>query len=117
MKPNLENEKDWKIFENGNTLGNKGSEGGTIISDFENVNGARITVERECRNIPFAITFGIYGTMFHTHYEGDDVSANEYLGRMIQKINDFFELYKADEEHRNSTWHNSFNILMSELTD
>ena len=117
MKPNLEIEKDWKAFENGNTLGNQGSEGGIIISDFEKVNGARITVEKECGNIPFAITFGIYGTMFHTHYKGDDVSANEYLGRITQKINDFFELYKVDEEHRNSTWHNSFNILMSELTD
>ena len=117
MKPDLEIGKDWKAFANGNTLGNKGSEGGIIISDFENANGARITVERECGNIPFAITFGIYGTMFHTHYEGDNINANDYLERMTRKINDFFELCKVDEENRNSIWHDSFNILMSELTD
>jgi hypothetical protein len=114
---NIDLEKDWKVFENGNTLGNQGSEGGTIISDFENVNGARITLEKDCGRIPFGITFGVYGIMFHTHYESDILNANEYIDKTVQKINELIELYNVDKENRDNMWHNSFNILMSELTD
>ena len=58
-------------FENGETIGTKGCESGTIIHDIENSNGARITLEKECGSIPFVITIGIYGLMFHTHYESE----------------------------------------------
>ncbi|MDZ7896667.1 MAG: hypothetical protein U5N85_01370 [Arcicella sp.] len=116
MKIDLE--KDWKVFENGNTLGNQGSEEGIIISDFENVNGARITIEKDCRNIPFAITFGIYGVMAHTHTMKAILAyINEYLNQTVQKINEFIKFCNINEENRDDVWHNNFNIWMSELTD
>jgi hypothetical protein len=58
----------WLPFEQGSTIGARGSEEGTILLDEEHDLGARITLERECRKIPFAITCGIYGWMVHTTY-------------------------------------------------
>src|SRR5690606_34632404 len=56
---------NWIPFDNSKTIGTKGSEGGIIIEDLENIDGARITLEKDCGNIPFAVTLGIYGLMFH----------------------------------------------------
>jgi hypothetical protein len=56
----------WLPLENGGTLGQTGSEEGTIVRDQEHPLGARISLERDCRVAPFAITFGIYGWMLHT---------------------------------------------------
>lgn len=58
----------WHRFENGGTLGRVGSEEGTIVRDEEYSLGARISLERDCRAAPFAITCGIYGWMMHTRF-------------------------------------------------
>ena len=70
------NSSPWYAFERGNTIGQRGSEEGTIIRDEEHPAGARITLERlHGRASPFAITCGFYGWFFHTRYcsseEGD----------------------------------------------
>jgi hypothetical protein len=59
---------EWYPFENGATLGQKGSERGTILRDEEHPQEARITLERDARIAPFAITCGIYGCMLHTRF-------------------------------------------------
>jgi hypothetical protein len=61
-------ETSWYPFENGGTLGQKGSEDGTILRDEEHPQEARITLERDTRPAPFAITCGIYGCMMHTRF-------------------------------------------------
>ncbi len=58
----------WYPFENGATLGQKGSEEGIILRDEEHPQEARITLERDTRTAPFAITCGIYGCMMHTRF-------------------------------------------------
>lgn len=58
----------WQPFENGGTLGQRGSEEGVILRDEEHSLGARITLERDTSVAPFAITCGIYGWMLHTRY-------------------------------------------------
>jgi hypothetical protein len=58
----------WQPFENGNTLGQSGSEEGIIVRDEEHSLGARISLERDTRVAPFAITCGIYGWMMHTRF-------------------------------------------------
>ena len=58
----------WHRFENGGTLGKAGSENGTMVRDEEYSLGARISLERDCRSAPFAITCGIYGWMLHTRF-------------------------------------------------
>ena len=69
----------WEPFENGSTLGQKGSEEGTIVRDEEHSLGARITLERDTTVAPFAITCGIYGWMLHTRYFGsEDEAGTQY---------------------------------------
>jgi hypothetical protein len=71
----LSHETRWLRFENGQTVGQHGSEGGTIILDEVHAEGARITLEhiakrRLCRApvITFAITCGVYDWMVHTRF-------------------------------------------------
>jgi hypothetical protein len=57
----------WRLFDNGATIGQLGSEGGVILRDEAHDSQARITLERDCSHgIPFAVTCGIYGWFFHT---------------------------------------------------
>ena len=110
-------EKDWKSFENSNTIGTTGSESGTILDDYENINGARITLEKDCGGIPFAITLGIYGFMFHTHFEKDLETAKNYIAKSKHKINKFFDLYDVSIEKQNDHWEIKRNRLLQELVD
>ncbi len=57
------------------TTGARGSENGVVLRDEEHDDGARITLERDTRVAPFAITCGIYGWMMHTRFFGDEVEA------------------------------------------
>ena len=65
----------WKVFRDGATKGQPGSEKGTIVRDVEHSEGARITLERDTPTVPFAITCGIYGWMVHTRFLGSEVEA------------------------------------------
>jgi hypothetical protein len=58
----------WHAFDNGTSVGTKGPEQGTIVLDEEHAYGARITLERDGKNAPWAITCGVYGLMFHTRF-------------------------------------------------
>jgi hypothetical protein len=72
----------WKLFDGGATIDKAGSEDGAIILDEEHVEGARITLESDCRHAPFAITCGVYGWMFHTRYFGTESDASAEFHRM-----------------------------------
>jgi hypothetical protein len=72
----------WGLFDNGATIGQRGSENGFILTDEEHDLGARITLEREADNAPFAITCGIYGWMFHTRWFGSEADASAEFERM-----------------------------------
>ena len=58
----------WQLFQNGKTLGEHGSEQGTLICDEEHIGGARITLEQDVGGGLFAITSGLYGWMVHTRF-------------------------------------------------
>ena len=71
-----DNASQWYSFDDGATLGTVGSESGTILRDEEHPAGARITLERDGRNAPFAITCGIYGGRFlHTVFRRSEAEA------------------------------------------
>jgi hypothetical protein len=70
-----DNASQWYPFEDGATLGTVGSEG-TILRDEEHPAGTRISLERDGRNAPFAITCGIYGGRFlHTVFASSEAEA------------------------------------------
>lgn len=108
---------DWSDFKNGKTIGTKGSERGTIIHDIENSNGARISLEKECGSIPFAITIGIYGLMFHTHFESDLEVAKKYVIKSKFKINKIFDLYDVPEEKRSTFWQTKHDRQINEFVE
>ena len=53
----------WERYENGESIGEPGSEGGTILRDEERPAEARITLEES-----FSITCGVYGWLVHTSF-------------------------------------------------
>jgi hypothetical protein len=85
----------WHAFDDGKTLGQKGSEKGETIRDEEHDLGARITLERNAEVAPFAITCGIYGLMVHTRFfETEDEAIAEChkmkasLSEIVQQFSD-----------------------------
>jgi hypothetical protein len=55
-------------FADGSTLGERGSECGTVVLDEEHLDGARITLEEDGHVAPWSITCGVYGSMVHTRF-------------------------------------------------
>jgi len=77
----------WYPFDDGATLGTIGSESGTILRDDEHAAGARITLERDGRTAPFAITCGIYGGRFlHTVFRGSEAEAGTNYDAMRTRL-------------------------------
>jgi hypothetical protein len=62
----------WCAFENGQSLGKRGSEGGVIVLDEEHAWGARITLERDGGTAAWSIACGIYGTFRHTAFASSE---------------------------------------------
>jgi len=65
----------WQPFEDGQTVGRTGSEGGVIQHDEVYAGAARITLEQSCLRAPYAITCGVYGHLVHTRFLADDETA------------------------------------------
>ncbi|MGD0641342.1 MAG: hypothetical protein ABSC22_11400 [Roseiarcus sp.] len=83
----------WRAFDDGRTIGQLGSEVGVIMRDDEHDDGARITLERNGRHAPFAITCGVYGWMLHTRFLSHEAAAQRAfdemraaLGRIVDAI-------------------------------
>ncbi|SHK44036.1 hypothetical protein [Hespellia stercorisuis] len=85
----------WVPYNNGNTIGTKGSENGTILSDEEFGGSVRITVE-ECPSYS-AITCGVYGAMVHTAFFDKKDSEEKYKS-MKRELEEFILLDTTDEE-------------------
>jgi hypothetical protein len=63
----------WAIFNKGRTIGSVSSEGGVILSDEENHDGARITLKRGSAFV--SVSLNIYGWMDHTRFFNNDADA------------------------------------------
>ena len=107
----------WNRYEGGKTLGTKGSEQGIITVDMESINGARMTLEKSSNIAPYAITFGIYGLMFHTHFCDDKGQAISYIKHTISLIDEVFVHYSIPEDHRGTSWNEEHDRLMRKLTE
>lgn len=89
---------DWQPYEDGATIGLTGSEGGVIVRDDEHTGGARITLERECRVAPFAITCGIYGWAVHTRFIADEPSAMHAYDAMRADLDSIIALIPGEDD-------------------
>lgn len=105
----------WKTFDDGNSIGTIGSEGGKIIKDEENTFGARITLEGEGSVAPSTITLGVYGLMFHTDFFGsveNGMACFELFKRRIEKL---IAHYLIDENERGDRWKKRHDELIEEI--
>lgn len=97
--------ESWILYENGSTIGKKGSENGKIICDEEYLGSCRITLE-ETKSIPYSITCGVYGLMCHTAFSKTELDAKEKYECMKKELKDFID---ADiEETDEVNWVESF---------
>lgn len=88
----------WLPYEDGKTISAQGSENGIIIKDEEHDNGAHITLERDCGNIPYAITCGIYGFMVHTAFASNHEEAEKKYENMKNDLQVVMENENIDED-------------------
>ena len=90
----------WHPYAEGRTIGERGSEEGVILRDEEHSEGARITLERDARRIPFAITCGLYGWLVHTCYFGTSQAAEQAFEEMKLALDQLVNMvpYKTDSE-------------------
>lgn len=75
---------NWLPYNDGESIGQPGSDGGTIIRDEEHALGARITLESgsPCHSI----TCGIYGSMVHTRFFDSEAQATTDFEAMKPRL-------------------------------
>ena len=88
----------WLPFEDGETIGIRGTEGGTVIADEQHPRGARIMLERDCLRAPFAITCTIYGWAYHTRFLADEATAKQAYDDMKVALLDILDLLPQSED-------------------
>lgn len=111
----IELTENWIKYDNGTSIGKKGSEGGEILNDQENINGARITIEANVGSIPFAITLGIYGLIVHTEFFSEIEIATEYFKRKKSEIDRILEMLEIPEDNQDIEWENKKDEYLEKL--
>jgi hypothetical protein len=96
----MDTPKGWHSYDGGKSLGSRGSEEGVIIQDQEHDAGARISLERDARVAPFAITCGLYGWFFHTCFFSSQAEAETAFGEMKADMERMIELFPDVEAER-----------------
>lgn len=76
----------WHPFDDGKSIGGRGSEGGIILRDEEHADGARVTLERDGHTAPFSITCGIYGWMVHTCFQSTESEGQNVFEQMKTEL-------------------------------
>jgi hypothetical protein len=107
----------WQPFDEGTSVGKKGSENGTIVYDLEHTGGARVTLEEKTDIAPYATTLGVYGVMFHTRFDSSKTKAEEFISHILPKIENLINLLTIPEEKQDGDWKEKFNALTQELAE
>ncbi len=88
---------EWFAFDNGASIGQRGSGNGVILRDDEHPFGARITLERDCGKIPCSVTCGIYGWMFHTRFLSTQQEAQ--YEQMQEDLDEILNMIPSETDH------------------
>jgi hypothetical protein len=105
----------WIQFDEGKSIGQKGSEGGSIIRNEENTLGARVTLEDKGDVAPFSITLGIYGLMFHTAFFSTVGHGQRGFELFKENIELLISHCSNEETNRDSQWNERHNEMMDEI--
>lgn len=105
----------WINFDEGKSIGEKGSEGGKIIRDEENTFGARVTLEDKGYVAPFSITLGIYGLMFHTEFFSTAEQGQRCFELYKEKIELVIGHLSVKESDRDEKWNTRHDQMIEEI--
>lgn len=94
----MNNAHGWYPYGEGRTLGATGANGGDIIRDEENADGARITLERDCLRVPYAITCSVYGFGDHERFIADEPTALHVYDEMKHGLEDVLRLVPTEQD-------------------
>ncbi len=97
----------WIDYDEGSTVGKRGSEQGIILRDEQYRDAARITLERDGYT-PFAITCGMFGWMVHTCF----FSTMEEGESAFESIKtDLVELIQLIPDENDPEWNPKMRVL------
>jgi hypothetical protein len=96
--PHPTTEDPWQPFAGGSSIGQNGSDEGTITRDEAHPLGARITLEREPAFVPFALTCSIYGWMVHTRYFATEEEAQAAFDEMKPHLTVILDLIRSTDD-------------------
>ncbi len=76
----------WRVLQNGQSLGQRGPDGGIIVSDEQYESSARITLERQGRSALWSITCEIRGCFTHTAHAASEQDARRKYADMQRDL-------------------------------
>lgn len=95
----------WYKINNGETLGQIGTENGRIIADEEYKRSCRITMEIEGHIAPYSITCGVYGLTFYTTFAGNKAEADSKYEGMKSELQAFID---SEDDGSDGVWCEKF---------
>ena len=111
------NDFDWIATVKGQTIGTLGENKGVILADISNLNGARISLEKDVSGGPFTIAYELYGWLKKNHLEHERKNADEFIFRLKVFLNSFFDLYDIPESKRKDNWQKKHDQLLTAIAD
>jgi hypothetical protein len=95
----------WNDFNQGKSIGTRGSENGLVLRDEEHESGARVTFEQGGYTAPFSITCGIYGWMMHTCFFSIQHDAEVAFGVIKDELVEILKIipFDSDPDMENKT--------------
>ena len=108
---------DWTPTLKGQTIGTLGENNGVILADISNLNGARISLEKDASEGLFTIAYDLYGWLRKNHQEPDRKIADEFIFRLKVFFNSFFDLYDIPESKRKENWQKKHDQVLKEIAD
>lgn len=105
----------WYPYNKGKTISTKGSENGKIVLDEEHIDGARISLEENSFNAPYAITLGIYGVMFHTDFFSELEESKSKYNLLKKKVELLLQHLSIEEKDRKDNWRLIYNEMLDNL--
>jgi hypothetical protein len=107
----------WNPFDEGKSIGRRGSEEGIIIRDEEHGDGSRITIERDGNIAPFSITCGIYGWMVHTRFFSSEKEATQEYETMKVSLNEILNMIPLEDEPEVEEKMDAVNKVLSNFVE
>lgn len=92
----------WSIYNKGKTIGTTSAEGGLILSDESNADGARITLKRG--NSYVSVSLHIKGWMDHTRFFSTDADAQREYRAMRAGVLSVLQTINAEGASEIKVW-------------